>query len=249
MIKIFRNIRNNLLSEGKTGSYIKYALGEIILVVIGILIALSINNWNEERIEKLKVHSLLKSMRDDLNLDTLSLYTFVINYEQQIKNCRELLNDSLYENINTDSLFSMLPLNQIPVVLNSQAFEKIKNASISNYLPDLEDTINTYYSLSADYFKAQIDWEHKMTDDNETFWFGTPQIEIPNIFSPFEVDLPYRQNESQRKQELTKVLNSMEGRKRIRMALYGKQLIIYAMQQRMKEAKNLIMLIQENLSM
>lgn len=46
MIKFFRKIRQNLISEGKTGKYLKYALGEIILVVIGILIALQINNWN-----------------------------------------------------------------------------------------------------------------------------------------------------------------------------------------------------------
>lgn len=49
MIKIFRNIRYKLMSENKTGRYFKYAIGEIILVVIGILIALQINNWNENR--------------------------------------------------------------------------------------------------------------------------------------------------------------------------------------------------------
>lgn len=49
MLKLFRNIRKKLLQEGKTASYIKYAIGEIFLVVIGILIALSINNWNEKR--------------------------------------------------------------------------------------------------------------------------------------------------------------------------------------------------------
>ena len=52
MIKLFRRIRKNLLFEGKTGKYLKYAIGEIVLVVIGILIALSIHNWNEKRIEK-----------------------------------------------------------------------------------------------------------------------------------------------------------------------------------------------------
>ncbi|MCE7995212.1 MAG: hypothetical protein HEP71_24755 [Roseivirga sp.] len=49
MIKFFRKIRQNLLSEGKTGKYLKYAIGEIVLVVIGILIALQANNWNEQR--------------------------------------------------------------------------------------------------------------------------------------------------------------------------------------------------------
>lgn len=49
MIKFFRKIRQNLLLEGKTGTYLKYAIGEILLVVIGILIALQVNNWNEGR--------------------------------------------------------------------------------------------------------------------------------------------------------------------------------------------------------
>jgi len=49
MIKFFRKIRQNLISEGKTGKYLKYAIGEIMLVVIGILIALSINEWNDQR--------------------------------------------------------------------------------------------------------------------------------------------------------------------------------------------------------
>lgn len=54
MIKFFRKIRQNLLSEGKTGKYLKYASGEIVLVVIGILIALQINNWNEQSNENIK---------------------------------------------------------------------------------------------------------------------------------------------------------------------------------------------------
>ena len=51
MIKIFRNIRKKLIEQVKTANYIKYAIGEIILVVIGILIALQINNWKKERIK------------------------------------------------------------------------------------------------------------------------------------------------------------------------------------------------------
>ena len=51
MIKFFRKIRYNLIEKNRTGKYLKYAIGEIILVVIGILIALSINNWNDSRLE------------------------------------------------------------------------------------------------------------------------------------------------------------------------------------------------------
>jgi hypothetical protein len=52
MIKLFIRIRYDLMEKNKTGKYFKYAIGEIILVVIGILIALQINNWNEKKTNK-----------------------------------------------------------------------------------------------------------------------------------------------------------------------------------------------------
>ena len=71
MIKFFRKIRQNLLSEGKTGKYLQYAIGEILLVVIGILIALSINNWNENQKTKVKIKNSLIALKNDLAQDTL----------------------------------------------------------------------------------------------------------------------------------------------------------------------------------
>ena len=65
MIKFFRKIRKNLLIENKTGKYFKYAIGEIVLVVIGILIALQINNWNQERLEGKKEQIVLKQLYSD----------------------------------------------------------------------------------------------------------------------------------------------------------------------------------------
>ncbi|MBO3115440.1 hypothetical protein J4050_01695 [Winogradskyella sp. DF17] len=62
MIKFFRKIRYTLLNENKTGKYIKYAIGEIILVVIGILIALQINNWNQSRKEAKQEQLILKKL-------------------------------------------------------------------------------------------------------------------------------------------------------------------------------------------
>ena len=66
MIKFFRQIRYNLLESGKTGKYFKYAIGEIILVVIGILIALSINNKNELKKNDIVVNLILKQIHSEL---------------------------------------------------------------------------------------------------------------------------------------------------------------------------------------
>ena len=63
MIKFFRNIRKSLLSEGKTSKYFKYAVGEIILVVIGILIALQINTWNNNRINEKRANTFIQNLK------------------------------------------------------------------------------------------------------------------------------------------------------------------------------------------
>src|SRR5210317_1943342 len=74
MIKFFRKIRQDLLSEGKTGKYFKYAIGETVLVVIGILIALQINNWNEQRkADKAEGKALIASKNEfEENIERLS---------------------------------------------------------------------------------------------------------------------------------------------------------------------------------
>ena len=73
MIKFFRKIRYDFMEKNKTGKYLKYALGEIILVVIGILIALSINNWNEQNKIDKSIISHLEILKQNLNEDQLQL--------------------------------------------------------------------------------------------------------------------------------------------------------------------------------
>lgn len=70
MIKFFKKIRESLISQNKLGKYLVYAIGEIILVVIGILLALNINNKNEERINEIKFEKIFKEIQDDLVEDT-----------------------------------------------------------------------------------------------------------------------------------------------------------------------------------
>jgi len=69
MIKFFRKIRQNSLMKNKTGKYFKYAIGEIVLVVIGILIALQINNWNENRKSNVTKQDYYNQLIQDLTKD------------------------------------------------------------------------------------------------------------------------------------------------------------------------------------
>ena len=74
MINFFRKIRKKMADDNKPIQYMRYAIGEIALVVIGILIALAINNWNEDRKERIEEKELLEGLKQDLerNMELIS---------------------------------------------------------------------------------------------------------------------------------------------------------------------------------
>ena len=69
MTPFFRKIRKTLADDNKPIKYLRYAIGEIVLVVIGILIALSINNWNQEKQQKKVLNNIYATANKPLNLD------------------------------------------------------------------------------------------------------------------------------------------------------------------------------------
>lgn len=85
MLSFFRKIRKNLLNEGKTARYFKYAIGEIILVVLGILIALQINTWNQARIERNNESLYLRSILTELIINNqYNKNVFWTRYEKKL---------------------------------------------------------------------------------------------------------------------------------------------------------------------
>ena len=92
MIKFFRRIRKALFAENKYNKYIFYAIGEIILVVIGILIALQINAWKVSADNKKLEKSILLNIKQDLQDDILDLQNVAAFKIQQRETCKRLIN-------------------------------------------------------------------------------------------------------------------------------------------------------------
>ena len=89
------------MGKNKTAKYLKYSIGEIILVVIGILIALSINNWNEEKKSTRKGHEILADIRENIGFN-------IIQFQQDIKENRKVINsiDILLKNITVTKVYN-----------------------------------------------------------------------------------------------------------------------------------------------
>jgi len=82
MLRFFRQIRQRLLTDNKFSKYLLYAIGEILLVVIGILIALSINNWNEGRKTRLQDREFLNNLKVELSVDIAALNDRISRYQK-----------------------------------------------------------------------------------------------------------------------------------------------------------------------
>lgn len=108
MIKFFRHIRKSLLEQNKMGKYFKYAIGEIILVVIGILIALQINTWNEKRKDIEKEQQILLSFREEFKQNIKELeFDHALN-EGCLNAIVELMNFDHNSALNTKTIDSLL---------------------------------------------------------------------------------------------------------------------------------------------
>ena len=110
MIKFFRNIRQNLLNEGKITRYFKYAIGEILLVVIGILIALSINNWNNNKIMHRESNKFNQRLLAEVNGNIDLGINRMAEIQNNINSSKEILKlfDKQFNDANLKSLDSLI---------------------------------------------------------------------------------------------------------------------------------------------
>ena len=99
MIHFFRKIRHDLIANNKPLKYIRYAIGEIVLVVIGILIALGINNWNQESKDSKLGKEYLTRIHRDLVQDTTNFRDIIKSNENLRNDIKDML-VILYQEVN-----------------------------------------------------------------------------------------------------------------------------------------------------
>jgi hypothetical protein len=158
MIKFFRKIRQKLLQEGKIANYMKYAIGEILLVVIGILIALQINNWNENK--KSQAHTLVYIDRliDDLIKDTLMVTGQIQAAKLRNKNSNEIYDIIHRKSEITDTSGFITKLQSIGRLdlpsTNYNTFNDLVNTGNMNLIRDIHitDAVKKYYSTIPEHW-------------------------------------------------------------------------------------------------
>ncbi len=145
MLKFFRRIRRKLIEEGNLKRYLVYAIGEILLVVIGILIALQINNLNEQKKDKAKESQILLSLSEDFKSNIVNLKTSIDQYPDLIHRLQttlsyigkseKQLSEGMKDTIrNTGYVFTELVDGTLNSILNSEKLELIQNEKLKRKL-------------------------------------------------------------------------------------------------------------------
>lgn len=126
MPKSSKEIKKKLMETGHLGRYLKYVIGEILLIVVGILIAVSMNNWNEKRKDKKAVRSVLEIVMEDLKADTAELNLVLNFYEERLPRYQHVIMDSTI-NDSIDCPGCNLIHNMNPFHLNQNGFRRLRN--------------------------------------------------------------------------------------------------------------------------
>ena len=143
MIKFFRNIRQKLLTENKISKYLLYAIGEIVLVVIGILIALSINNWNETEKQNVKNRNLIVRLKNQISqniditkgevesskLQTKRMGALISMLGETLEDSHKIKADSLIF-YSTKDYYIILDMNTINEAIDNGEISLIENDSL-----------------------------------------------------------------------------------------------------------------------
>jgi len=168
MFSFLRRTRKKLLMKNDSRKYIGYAVGEIVLVVIGILIALGIDGWNEDRKERMLEQEILVQIRENLNKDRKALSGIIANANRAVYASEKVI--ELYEkNQTSDSLKywlgnivqfdRFLPLTNAYEVLKSKGLDLVSNK-------ELRFKLGTYYDDQAQIItNANEDLKQTFVDD------------------------------------------------------------------------------------
>jgi hypothetical protein len=178
MISFFRKIRKKFADDNKPMKYLRYAVGEIVLVVIGILIALSINNWNEERKGNIKKKVYLGALIEDLKKDSVHLQMFIKSADSLIRKFEKFKTQMERSDATIDSIIKEFTSNSNDLLpptrlksANTTTFEALMSTGdIELFQRGQIEMLMSFYDEIEDQYYYVHDNDRRLLNLNYEFW-------------------------------------------------------------------------------
>lgn len=210
MLRFFRTIRKSLMEQNKTRTYLLYAVGEIFLVVIGILIALQVSNWNQERIERNQLTIYYERIHEELSDQVSYLKDRRTSVEGLID--LTLRSIEIYKTNHPDSLYKLestigaigtawTPNYDFPILeefIGSEYFSKVRDLEIKESLRDFKAniysgeiysqfTISQYQTVIEPYIIKNFNYQNSAMPRYQEFLIkGGPQTNYSKFLNDLE---------------------------------------------------------------
>ena len=193
MIKFFRYIRQSLLAQNKFSKYLLYALGEITLVVIGILIALQINNWNEDRKERKTERIVLEDLRDNIGRNNRLIELALEKFDQIDKSTHIVKADFNKKSPYSDSLsfhYSQSTRHGGFILrLNADGYESFKNAGFGIIRNEkLKDEILSLFEVTYANYGIELEWSNGVYAGFYGWWDNYFYTTEKDLLIPIDFD-------------------------------------------------------------
>lgn len=203
MIRFFRTLRQHLLGENRFSKYLLYAIGEIVLVVIGILIALQINNWNESRKEQKVLKEVLLNLKQDIEEDLVNLESLKKRLQERSGHAAMVLSALQDPGSLKDTSALVVALTRSGWILNyTPTFATYKEIMNSGKLSligseDLKKALADYLSQVEDNRRIEGAYETGLKEAERTAvgYFKTPPqasnalLPVPDTYSTLQINL------------------------------------------------------------
>lgn len=208
MLGLLRKLRHKLLAQGRLRAYLIYAVGEILLVMVGILLALQVNNWNQKRIETNKELKALVDLSKEFQLNKQR-----INAKQNLRQSIESKFDDYVELISTEQagyqtykdihtapfLFGMTNPSHgvIDALISSGEIALISNDSLKYYLADWKNQAENLYENEQILWESGFAYIRSSTDkllQPSYEWKDADTTQLNTAFNDLKADVAYRNN-------------------------------------------------------
>ena len=206
MLRFFSKIRYQLATGNRVAKYLRYAIGEILLVVIGIVIALQINNWNEKRKETIFEHKVLNEIQSGLQSNISALNLGLKRNQEAIQSCNDILNQfekNLPYNDSLDVHFSA-SLQWFRPSIDNPAYEGLKTYGLHLIKNDsIRNMLESIYEWK---------WMEILNERQDEYFYGTIAPILTDLFESNEFIgkmKPYDYDELKRSKKYNHILRTL----------------------------------------
>ncbi len=230
MIKFFRKIRFDLMEQNKTGKYFKYAIGEIVLVMVGILLALQVSSWNENRISRKKEKLLLKELNNEFILNRIQFDSATFYHKRALKSAKNIMSEFPIDEktIDLDSLglnsyymrwyYTFNPSEGIINALSSSSsYDLISNNDLRQLLIRWSDVLKDYQEEEINAFNNYIN--QLKPYEKKHMWFGWGNykqwFKDPRLDLGFLETMEFENYVRDRHSDLSEILSTNSGESKL----------------------------------